>query len=266
MTSSLVIEDNNLSVAWGKAFLEVVRAKEIAPLVVVIRDLDHAEPPEVPAIREALDHALEADGRGLSCHTVANTIFPSLWNAAANRQDLYERYVRILGRVRRHPSNKYGVYFERLISFGHDSQLQGGVNQLEQIIQTWNGGNHRRTALQAAVFDPRKDHTNQRQRGFPCLQQVAFAPHSDNGLAVTGFYATQYMFERAYGNYLGLCRLGRFMAQEMGLRLAQVTCIATPAVRDRSKVRLKALAEHIEGTLGRCGPAPTASLDGDGRG
>ena len=35
---------------------------------------------------------------------------------------------------------------------------------------------------------------------------------------MTGFYATQYVVERAYGNYLGLCRLGEFMAHEMGLK------------------------------------------------
>jgi hypothetical protein len=266
MTSSLLIEEGNLSVAWGKAFLEVVRAGEVAPLVVVVKDIDNAAPPEVPAIREALDHALEAEGKGLSCHTVANTIFPSLWNPEEERQELYQRYLRILPRVRRHPSNKYGVYFERLILFGHDGNLQGGVNQLEHIIQTWNGGNHRRTALQAAVFDPHRDHTNQRRRGFPCLQQVAFAPHGNNGLGVTGFYATQYMFERAYGNYLGLCRLGRFMAHEMGLRLAQVTSIATPAVRDRSKAMLNGLSERVRAALDQFPPAPTAIPDGGGRG
>ena len=41
---------------------------------------------------------------------------------------------------------------------------------------------------------------------------------------VNAFYATQYAFERAYGNYLGLCWLGRFVAHEMGLTLASVSC------------------------------------------
>jgi hypothetical protein len=266
MNSPLVIEETNLSVAWGRAFLEVVHAGEITPLVVVIKDLDNAEPPEVPAIRQTLDHVLEADGKGLSCHTVANTIFPSLWNPKADRQELYQRYMRILPRVRKHRGNRYGLYFERLISFGHDDSFQDGVNQLEHIIQTWNRGNHRRTALQAAVFDPHSDHTYQRQRGFPCLQQVAFARHGDDGLAVAGFYATQYMFERAYGNYLGLCRLGHFMAHQMGLRLAKVTCIATPAVRDRSKAMLNELAEQVEAALDQFLPTPTVRLYGDGHG
>ena len=57
------------------------------------------------------------------------------------------------------------------------------------------------------------------------------------------------MYERAYGNYLGLCRLGRFMAHEMGLTLSQIVCIATPAARDRSKRDLAGLARRVESAL-----------------
>ena len=62
--------------AWGKAFLKVFESDEVAPLVVVIEGLDNADPPEVPAIRSALDAALSAEDRRLSCLEVANTIFP----------------------------------------------------------------------------------------------------------------------------------------------------------------------------------------------
>ena len=204
MSRTLTIEEDNLSVAWAKALLRVVDAGEIAPLSVVVRGFADGEPVEVAPIRELLDNALGADEKALSCHEVANTIFPiSLWNPQADRQQLYERYRRIMPRVLRDRRNRYGVYFQRLmIAYDHDVAYEGGVNQLEHIIQTWHGGNHRRSALQAAIFDPRRDHTNQRMRGFPCLQQVAFAPEGPDGLAVTGLYATQYIFERAYGNYL----------------------------------------------------------------
>ena len=248
MNRSLTIEEDNLSVAWAKAFLRVVDAGEIATLTVVIRDFVDGEPMEVAPLRLLLDDALGDDKKALSCHEVANTIFPiSLWNPQADRHQLYERYQRIMPRVLRR--NRYGVYFQRLIAFDHDAAYEGGVNQLEKIIQTWKRGNHRRSALQAAIFDPRKDHTNQPLRGFPCLQQVAFAQQGSDGLSVTGFYATQYIFERAYGNYLGLCRLGRFMAQEMGRELTQVTCVASPAKRDKTKRYLRELARDVEEIL-----------------
>jgi hypothetical protein len=46
-------------------------------------------------------------------------------------------------------------------------------------------------------------------------------------LAITGFYATQYHLEKAYGNYLGLCRLGRFVASQLERRLVRMTCVAS---------------------------------------
>ena len=245
----MIIDEHNLSVAWGKAFLGVMQCKEIAPLVVTIKGLGNETPPEVPAIRSSLDHVLKAEGKGL-CHTVANTIFPSMWNRQRNRLELYRRYLKILPRLRKHRGNRHGLYFERLISFGHNDDHKCGFNQLEHVIETWKRGNRRRTALQAGLFDPLRDHNHRRQHGFPCLQQVAFAHNGSSELTVTGFYATQYIFERAYGNYLGLCRLGLFMAHGMGLRLDRVTCIATPAVRGKlPKYKLKPLAERVEVAL-----------------
>ena len=268
MSRAYTIEEENLSVAWAKAFLALMDHSELAPLTVVVHGFDNGIPKEVASIRCLLDNALRANQKPLSCDTVANTIFPiSLWNPEADRQQLYERYERIAPRVLKQPGNRHGVYFQRLIAFGqsrndgtgmhqlafgHSPNDGAGVNQLEHIIQTWHDGNHRRSALHAAIFDPNKDHTNQRMRGFPCLQQVAFAPQRPDGLMVTGFYATQYIFERAYGNYLGLCRLGRFMAQEMERQLTQVTCVASLAMRgNRTKGSLQEIADEIRGTLDR---------------
>ena len=251
MDRTLTIEEDNLSVAWAKALFSVVDSGEISPLTVVIRGFTEGDPMEVAPIRLLLDNALGADKKALSCHEVANTIFPiSLWNPQADRHQLYDRYRRIMPRVLRDRRNRYGVYFQRMISYDHDAAYQGGVNQLEKIIQTWQGGNRRRSAFQAAIFDPRKDNYNQPLRGFPCLQQVAFAQQGSDGLSVTGFYATQYIFERAYGNYLGLCRLGRFMAQEMGRQLTQVSCVASPATAGpKTKGYLRELARGVQGIL-----------------
>ena len=89
-------------------------------------------------------------------------------------------------------------------------------------------------ALDTGLFDPYKDHTDQPMRGFPCLKQVSFAHCGQGGLTITGYYATQYVVERAYRNYLGLCRLGRFMAPEIRLRFDRMTCFAAPVKLDRT--------------------------------
>jgi thymidylate synthase len=99
-------------------------------------------------------------------------------------------------------------------------------NQLQHVIDTFKRGNKRRSALQASIFNPHVDHTHQPRQGFPCMQHVHFMPE-DDGLIITGVYATQYIFEKAYGNYLGLYHLGKFMAHEMGMKLLQVRCKAS---------------------------------------
>lgn len=257
ISTPTLIVDNNVSLAWARAFLKVHEEGDISPLVVVIEDIRKDVPPEVQGIREALDGELEAQRQGLSCQTVANTIFPeSLWNPTIDRNALYDRYRSIYGRVRRHPRNRYGVYFQRLIGFGWDQNQENGVNQLEHIIKTWDAGNRRPTALQAAIFDPKRDHSHQRRRGFPCLQQVAFLPEGKEGLSVTGLYATHYMFERAYGNYLGLFHLGRFMAHEMGRNLSKLVCISAPARLDGTKKGLKSLYDQVTAAISSKGFDP----------
>lgn len=62
---------------------------------------------------------------------------------------------------------------------------------------------------------------------------------------------TQYLFEKAYGNYLGLYELGRFMAHELSLELAQLNCIASVVKRGEkpNKTDLRPLAAVLEEIL-----------------
>ncbi len=261
MTSEILppITGNNLSVVWARAFQHVMArgVQEITPLVVTV---NHESPDcitECKEIRAALDHNvtnLKAYHSELRrTHTVANTIFPnSMWNPNLENgaAKLFARFDKAWDRIKQCRQNRLGSYFRRMTAFRPKSDGVR-VNQLEHIINTYRGGNHRRSALQAAIFDPALDHSNARRRHFPCLHQIAFTPDGGEGLAVTGFYATQYLFDRAYGNYLGLCRLGRFMAHEMGLKLTRMTCIASVAQRGTpSKSELQPLMGELERLLG----------------
>src|SRR5450755_2247571 len=185
---SLYIQETNLSRDWARAFLEAATpgGGEIQPLVVTVTGFVGNQPSETLSIRQALDRTLLRNNQFL-CETVANTIFPqSLWNSTEGREQLFRRYKNLLPQMRKlEVRNKYGLYFERLVAFGPQE-----VNQLDHIIRTYCSGNHRRSALQASVFDPSVDHTNQRQRGFPCMQQIAFIPYGNGEMAVTAFYAT----------------------------------------------------------------------------
>ena len=254
MTSEHFVEEVGVSLAWGRALRRVARPgrKELAPLTVAITGADAEEVLcEDWEIREALDKFLRAHGRQ-SVHTVANTIFPySMWNPEQPRLALFRRYGGILKHVRKATrQNRHGVYFERMISNGPD----GAENQLDFGLRTYSKRKGvRRSVLQVGVFDPRQDHSAAAMRGFPCLQHISFVPDNSGCLSVNAFYATQYMVLRAYGNYLGLCRLGQFVAHELDLSLTRATCHVGLAELDTSKSALKDVFASIDIALNRYG-------------
>jgi hypothetical protein len=249
------IEELSLSVAWAKALrLASARGRsEIAPLTVSITGFDESGMVnETRAIRSAIDRVLAA-GKKQTVETVANTIFPnSLWNPSAPRTQLFERYHSVLPKLRKDPKNRRGIYFERMITGGP----AGRTNQLEHAISMYKArASVRRSALQTATFDPSKDHSTSAQLGFPCLQHVAFTP-SDGALNVNAIYATQYLVERGYGNYLGLCRLGRFVAQELGLRLGRLTCLVGLAKCDLAKGKVSSVFTALDAAIKADSAAP----------
>lgn len=255
----IVIQEENLSVAWAKTFLETMQHSkgEISPFTVIVTGFDDGVVREDSMIRAGLSRSLSAIGKP-AITTISSTIFPeSLWIPDSDRKLLYSRFLKIWPRVKKCKTNRLGHYFHRLIAFG-DSH--NPCNQLEHIINTWQRGNHRRSALQASIFDPAKDHSNNRQRGFPCLQHVVFSPLGTNGqdgLSVIGFYAVQDIYEKAYANYLGLSRLGRFMAREMGLTLVKMVCMAS-VIRlgdENSKSSLASVKDELENLI-----EPTSSI------
>lgn len=240
-----------LSETWCYAFLQLSKPgiTALSPIMLEYTGFKDLKPIEDGYIRDVLDDALRSN-RLYDCHQVASTIFPlRLWNAKDKHgaTKLIERYLRIWPRVKaRSSANKRGVYFHRMISYAPVDWRREPINQLSHIITTYKSGNHRRSALVAHIFDPTRDHTNSRQQGFPCLQQVNFEPTANGELTVTGYYVMQYAFERAYGNLLGLGHLAQFMAHEMGLNLSAVRSIAnTLRLGNHGKLELSGLIEKL---------------------
>lgn len=230
----ITICGDNLSTAWLSTCAQVLGKQESHALTVSITTPTGGQDVEDLSIRTRLDDLLKAGGQS-ECSTVASTIFPtSLWNRERSPEALFERYLRLYPRLRASDSrNINGMYFHRMIAFGQENR-----NQLKYVIDSWHSGLRRRSAFQVAIMDPMVDQTNQRRRGFPCLQHVIFTPHGEVGLSVTGIYGTQYLIEKAYGNYLGLYNLGLFMANALNLQLSNVTCFAAIALLS-GKVRIR---------------------------
>ena len=95
-----------------------------------------------------------------------------------------------------------------------------------------------RLSIPAAITRPA------RNSAFPCLQLVTFVPTSA-GLTVNAVYATQQIFDKAYGNYLGLAQLGAFMAHEMDMPLARLNVNVGVAKLERISKVDKGLAPVI---------------------
>jgi len=274
------ISQPNLSLAWADAFIKTrgTTGHRLSPLMLTFTGFDDAQVNEVAAIRTAVDASLAASDKQ-KVQTVANTIFPqSLWRLAkGNRQALYDEYRQNLPDyvAMAHSKNHRGLYFARLIAFDVDPKTgerlahipEGAVpengNQLEFIITHCKKG-VRNTMFQASTFDPARDHSASALLGFPCLQHVTFVPDFKLGtLAMNAFYATQQIFEKGYGNFLGLARLGLFMANQIGVALDRLTCFVGIEKMDGDHV--PAPGAELEKLVAACSDALATEATGVSR-
>ncbi len=254
--SPQLIESDNLSLAWGEVIARILGpgGNDISPLTLSITGFDEAgEPKENRSIRDALERVLEAEGkRGVE--NVAFTIFPRRYDkmVEGNRAELYALYMDAFHRIQdfNPKNNKRGSYFQRLIDLAGDGT---GPNQLEWILNEFSQRpNGRRSKWQATTFDPKRDHSTTAQLEFPCLQQVSFTFDGGGGLILNAFYATQQLIRKGYGNYLGLCHLGAFMAREMNLHLVRLNVFVGIAKADEMRKgdpNVKALLSVVEHEL-----------------
>ncbi len=232
----LMIEGRSVSEAYARLLLHILAGpgNEVTPLVLTVDGFDAGyDIPEDTGVRSALDALLTAKGKG-NVEDVAFTIFPQrFWKMAKNdRATLFQYYKWAFPffRKRNRQANGRGLYFERLMMYG-SGPCDG--NQLEWILSQFESRpGVRRSMFQATTFDPARDHTASALIGFPCLQHVSFVP-SAVGLVVNAFYATQQLFDRAYGNYLGLAQLAAFMAHEMKIPLARLNVTVGVAKLER---------------------------------
>ena len=235
----VTIVANNLSVGWARAMLELCKpgVTRIAPMTLVIRGFDeHGIAAEVPQIRAGVE-AFLVDQEKRDVENVAWTIFPQryLELAGGDREAFFDLFNDTFPRIQAfNPrNNNRGSYFQRLINLSGEND---GLNQLRWILEQYeNHPNSRRVSkFQATTFDPARDYSSAGQLEFPCLQQVSFT-FDDGALHLNAFYATQQLARKGYGNYLGLARLGAFMAAEMELTFEQLNVFVGVAKMDVKK-------------------------------
>jgi thymidylate synthase len=231
----------NVSIGWlaaAKTLLErsaVQAGREAWDLAVEIVDPEA----EVSDIRAGLD--LELARQELqSIDTVANTIFPkTLWLSSQSREEFFDRYRHLVPKLRRFRGNHRGLYFDRLTAWPPGSTEP--MNQVEEVIRRIfserQGRGPLRFVYDMSVFSPQHD---KRPMGFPCLAYLNVKLDRDR-LRLTAHYRNHYFVERAYGNYLGLARLQKFIAGETGMLLGPLTCVSGHAVLESDHARTEFL-------------------------
>jgi len=250
------ITADNLSIGWAKLMLALTRpgVTRLAPMTLYIRGFAaDGTATEIAEIRAAVDVFLAAQGKK-DTENVAFTIFPQrYWEISGGDRDaFFDLYIESFQRIQKfNPrNNKRGSYFQRLVDLNGDGK---GPNQLKRLLDDYREHpKARRTSkFQATTFDPARDYTAAGQLEFPCLQQVSFV-FEDGALQLNAFYATQQIARKGYGNYLGLARLGAFVASQMGLSFKQLNVFVGLAKMDvaKSDPDLEALLKVVQAHVG----------------
>ena len=143
---------------------------------------------------------------------------------------------------RRDAGNRYGTYFERMIRFGKTAPH---INQLEHLFGIWETVK-RPTAYQLNI-SIRHGIIRGSRSGDSRASSTSLSRPSVWGRCRSLRPIRAVPLERAYGNYLGLYRLGKFVAGELKLDLTQLTCVVGIGLPgDKSKRVLRELSEALK--------------------
>ena len=244
------IHTQNLSLAWVTALehLLVCGGKDTN----VIMEIEQVDEEDI-RIRQLLDDFLHERSMHTGhdffpVTTVANTLFPQAFyeprRGEGARAFLYQMYKQSFAIAQRLQANHYGTYFQRMVAWPTKDE---NVNQLESIINRLRKGLNRPNPLSSAyeigisdvgetdldtpeteeirIYQPGRDG---RLMGFPCLSHISLTLFKRR-LHLTALYRNQHFIRKAYGNYVGLSRLSRFLCQEVGCEPGELMCIASHA-------------------------------------
>jgi hypothetical protein len=261
------IETPSLSTAWMHAMRHLLDrpAGKTVNVAVAFSTIE-----EDTGIRTAVDSFLlsaaeKKPGKNvLPVETVASTLFPQSWyvpdRAADPRQHLYRMRDRA-ARVHRRISgpNERETYFDRLVAYPSPSGTR--INQLEeQVVRLRRELGHdgpKSSAYELGISDPgdlriQQPGNDRLMLGFPCLSHVSLTLHS-GAIHLTALYRNQGFLRKAYGNYVGLARLARFFATEVGVGVGEILCVASHADAEtdvmgrRELERLLAACDDVSG-------------------
>jgi len=256
MNTDLVIHGDNLSEAWARTVIAVAAEDKHKACHVITRIADPTA--EDPRMREMADGILAV--RDLApISTVANTLFPrALARRTPGPEALGKRYLDLLPTLKHlNSENARGTYFERLVNY---ETPNGRLNQLAELVRRFKvevaaaakSSTGPKTARYEVGFEQltaslpvlEAEHDTN-PIGFPCLSMLSFQL-DDGHIHAIAHYRSHYLFQRAYGNYLAVCRLLCYVSEQVGLAPGHVTVVAGYAQVDKyRKSSVEALDKYL---------------------
>ncbi|GAS98589.1 putative uncharacterized protein [Mycolicibacterium canariasense] len=246
MTDFCYIEAPNLAAGWLDSILWVAAQPHRKAFHTVTRIVD-ASLDGSPRIHRAASDLLN-EVQLPSVATVANTIFPAAMAAQTpDATELGVRYERVFPELQRlDRNNRNGTYFLRLVAYPGAAGTT--TNQLQRIVSALNvelsTDGPKRARYEATleipadapepitagipVFEPSLDTS---PMGFPCLSFLSFQ-HDCSLLHAVAHYRSQWLMQRGLGNYLGIARLQRYLAEQAGLTAGHLTVVVGHAHAD----------------------------------
>ncbi len=245
------VRAENVSHAW----MEVIRAVDAMPNDQAFHVTVRIERPteEDDATRDAVDRLL-SQLRLAPVDEVRNTVFPaSLARKYPEPADLTARYREyIYPRLRKFErENAKGTYFNRFADYPAST---GATDQLVAVVEKLRASKastrvkamyemDRADGLEMAVYRHGKDH--RKRMAFPCLSFCSFQL-DDGSVHLIAHYRSQYLVQRAYGNYLGLGQLLDYVATAAGFDTGNLLVVAGHARIDKAVSAVRAALSSLE--------------------
>lgn len=246
MNKPIIVCEDSFQIAWAKALFELRTNQWNAWNVIV--QINH------PELFEKKIHNLFEDFANnnnlISPKHVAHTIFPqTFYMKGISKQKLYTKYMRFFKRPREKTRSGWGTYFERMIKYPAPN---GDIDQLGNIINNINSRVKNYGASYTIVIPcPHRDLN--KIMGAPCLNYITIQTENDTKLKnmkiinMLAVYRNHDFTNRTYGNYLGLCNLLKYLANETNSNIGTLTCVSSHAFVPEHRSLLMEIANIILG-------------------
>ncbi|WP_141215265.1 MULTISPECIES: hypothetical protein [unclassified Rhodococcus (in: high G+C Gram-positive bacteria)] len=242
----------DIATAWR----ETVRMVESTPEGKMFHTVTRISDPtaENGDLRRAANQLLQ-DVKLPGIETVSNTIFPEKLSAkTTDLENLSSRYLSMYPSIKKFPGNSHGTYFGRMVSYDTKRQVNQLLSIKDRIVNQLEKPGTMSSSYEMTIPDDQDDHeytvriqtpgTDVSLRGFPCLSSLGFQI-GDGHLHLLAHYRYEYLISKGYGNYLGLARLQRYIADQTGLKPGVLTVTAGRAYVDVSRQRVRRYLEGL---------------------